>query len=175
VTRRAMVREDFEIVAQMVFEGAAANFARRGEVSPLIFVLKMDDQHRIVSAKIIAVQDLFTEDLGTGGKDMAARIMDLALASGADLVALVVEAWVASAEQGVSLEGELPDGAACVEEVPGRTEAVSVFFRSADFTTLALWPIDRAGKRLVHKPIDWNPGNRFSGRFAGDQQDHPRQ
>jgi hypothetical protein len=166
MTRRTMEREDFEIVAQMVFEGAARNFARRGEVSPIIFVLRMDDQHRIANAKIIAVQDLFTEDVGTRGKDEAARIMDLALVTGADMVALVIESWIASSETGLGPNGEFPEGVTRVQDIPGRTEAVTVFIRTANFTQLATWPIDRAANRLIHKPLSWDPANQFSGRFA---------
>ena len=160
---RAMVREDFEAAGKALYALANKAVTTGLEVAPFMFILRLDEEHRVTIVIPVDCGIFFEERMGTGGKKMAAMILErLSRTPETDIAALVTEAFVLEATEEELTEAPVEGS---LESDPRHKECVVAFLRTPGFTTIASWALDRDNKKLVYEPVKWG-GEGLTGRFS---------
>jgi hypothetical protein len=182
VSRRNMEAADFLAVSKAVYAVEQKVYDHNGwdsETPPKLVIFKMGDEPGTVAGiSLCPLGHVMTEAHGEAGKDLVASLFNrLVSLPESDIVALITEAWVSEVEPQRVPQGMAPEQFARANEGklprpsqdPKRQERLAVSMRSKDYTSLVLFEIDRAGRRLVPNEPKFDPQERFSGRFAGER------
>jgi hypothetical protein len=161
---RAMVKEDFEAVADALYQLASKAIAQNMHIAPLMFILRVDEKHKVDKLFPVECAFLFQQRFGIPGKQMAAEVLRrLSATPETDIAALVTEAWVVEATT-EDMQANPIDGDN-LQDDPRRKEAVIAFLRTPDFSAMASWMLDREHHMLKYEPVKWG-GDGLTGRFA---------
>lgn len=124
-----------------------------GQLPPTCYFVRDQEVRHVV---------LFVEGFETPAlKDLAAeKIRELAAEFGADVICLVVEAWMVTRKH-----GRLPTGS--LEHELDRHECVVFNVDRREGPMLGTAEIERVGDRALLHAVEWIDGHSYSGRFTG--------
>ncbi len=158
---RPMVREDFEAAASALYRFASKAVADGMRITPLMFIVRLDDDHHLTTLIPVDCAFMFQEHMGVPGRRMASEILRrLSTTPETDMAALVTDAFAIEVSAEELRRGPHGD----LAEDPRRQECILVILRTPEFSTMANFPIDREARTLTFEPVKW--GGDLSGAFA---------
>lgn len=157
----SLEREDFQTVADLVYNVSSKAIAEGAELTPVILLAELAADHTIHHVQPVSVGPYFRN---SHTKDVLGMMLNkiAATAPPRAIVALVSEAWMVElTTDQARTEARAPSAH------PDRVEIVVVSLRSRDFNTHVQYRIERKGAKpeLIYTPIDWKM-REGAGRFS---------